>query len=402
MCPWKVGDEITVTPDALGKRGDSTATVDGWRLRIRGGVPGEAARVRIRHVSKGGPVAEADFVGTDAPSPLRREVVCPIHDRCGGCGLQHLDAFDRKVEQARQALSGEWGEPIRSPREYGYRTKTFLLSHGGRFGARPPRGSQLVDTAGCAVLRPEVEAACATVRERLDPRAVRTVMVRGNRAGQVQVTLVHRGPAPTFDLPFETIFTQRHDDDSNRICSTEREKLRRGSGAIEETWAGGLRTRIPPTAFVQGNPDVAEALYRAAADAVVGERVTEFYCGSGVAGLMTGLPLLGIDKSPGAVAIARENARRNGAFDRCRFEAMAAEDYDGPIGDTVLVNPPRAGCHESVLERIRGAARVVYLSCNPVTLARDIDRLGYRVESLRAADMLPQTPHLEVLAVLSP
>ncbi|MHC4450549.1 MAG: class I SAM-dependent RNA methyltransferase, partial [Planctomycetota bacterium] len=183
-------------PEGIGKRGDALAECAGFRLRVRGGIPGEEARVRVRHVSRGGPVAEADFLEAVTPHPLRREVRCPIHDLCGGCGLQHVDGFALKIEQAQRILPGPWKEPIESPLSYGYRAKTFLLSNGRSFGVRPPHGPDLVDTTGCAVLRPELEEALEVVRAQLDPATVRTVMVRGNRAGDVQVTLVHAAEPP--------------------------------------------------------------------------------------------------------------------------------------------------------------------------------------------------------------
>ncbi|MHC4940585.1 MAG: class I SAM-dependent RNA methyltransferase [Planctomycetota bacterium] len=392
----RVGDELLVTPDGIGRRGEATVEHDGIRLRIRGAIPGEPARVRIRHVSKGGPVAEADFVEAIEPHPLRREVRCPIHDDCGGCGLQHVDGFALKTEQAKKILPGPWGKPIPSPRPFHYRAKTFLLSDGKRFGVRPPRGPELIDTTGCAVLRPEIEEALTIVRTQLDAALVRTVMVRSNRAGEVQVTLVHRGEAPRVDLPFDHFFTQRHDAPGNRICSDEPEV---GGDPIREQY-GPLSASIPPTAFCQANPDVAEALYLAAATELTGETIAEFYCGAGVAGLLAAdrAHLTGIDKSPRAIELARANAAGRNA----EFHAVAAEDFPAADWDSVLVNPPRTGCHEAVLEAARSAKRLVYLSCNPVTLARDIQRLGWNCVSLRAADMLPQTPHLEVLAVLEP
>ncbi|MHC4408548.1 MAG: methyltransferase, partial [Planctomycetota bacterium] len=336
----RLGDELVVIPEGIGKRGDALAEYEGFRLRVRGGIPGEEARVRVRHVSRGGPVAEADFLEAVSPHPLRREVRCPIHDLCGGCGLQHVNGFALKIEQAQRILPGPWGLPIESPLSYGYRAKTFLLSDGRRFGVRPPRGSDLVDTTGCAVLRPELEHALETVRAQLDPAAVRTVMVRGNRAGEVQVTLVHGGDAPEVDLPFEHLFTQRHDAPGNRICSDEPEVQLRGDGPVRERY-GRLHAAIPPTAFCQANPDVAEALYVAAAEQLIGERIAEFYCGAGVAGLLAAdrAQLTGIDKSPRAIDLARANAVANGL--EAEFFAEAAEQFAARTWDSVLVNPPR-------------------------------------------------------------
>jgi 23S rRNA (uracil1939-C5)-methyltransferase len=243
------------------------------------------------------------------------------------------------------------------------------------------------------------------VRAKLDPSFARSVLVRANRAGDVQVTVVHDGPPPRLDLPFDRLFVQRHDAPGNRICSDEPEAQVAGDGPLVERY-GSLDAEIPPTAFCQANPDVAEALYAAAAAALTGRRLAEFYCGAGVAGLLaarrtgTGTRLVGIDRSPRAVEIARRNAARNDI--EAEYRAVSAEDFEGGPFDAVLVNPPRTGCHEAVLDRLVSARRVVYLSCNPATLARDIARLGFRCVSLRAADMLPQTPHLELLAVLEP
>jgi len=163
---------------------------------------------------------------------------------------------------------------------------------------------------------------------------------------------------------------------------------------------------VPPTAFMQGNLEVAEQLYERAAKELSGARIVELYCGSGAAGLIAlreheGATLVGLDKAPRAIAAAETNARRNGLAERCRFVTADAKEA-GLDGDVVLVNPPRAGCAGLVVDAIAKspAKTLVYLSCNPATLALDIERLGWDVVSLTPADMFPQTPHLEVLAVL--
>jgi 23S rRNA (uracil1939-C5)-methyltransferase len=395
-------------------------------VRIPNAICGEAARVRITHVSRGGPVAVAAYEGpAQAPHPARRRPPCPIHDACGGCGLQHIQesaALEMKVAQAKALLTREapWLAPLASPRAFGYRAKTFLLPqrHGPalRLGARPPRGEEMVDTTACGVLRPELEALAERTRAVLRDRTelegkLRSAMLRCNRRGETQLTLVHAGaPGPLPDLArqmgADAAFVQRHDAPGNVICSDRaKEQPVAGDGPIVETF-GTVTIEIPPTAFFQANPEVAEALYRAAAAELQGPRIGELYCGAGAAGLLAltlqaGTTLLGLDRSPRAIASARANAARNGLSGRCRFEAAAAEDAR-PAWDTVLVNPPRAGCHERVLAAIVAseARQVVYLSCNPVTLARDTERLGWPLLFVRPADMLPQTPHLELLAVL--
>jgi tRNA/tmRNA/rRNA uracil-C5-methylase (TrmA/RlmC/RlmD family) len=315
---------------------------------------------------------------------------------------------------------GEWKDPIPSPSPFRYRAKTFLLPQrrGERLvlGARPPRGAELVDTSGCAVLRPELEAlatrARAILSRRLDEEGhLRTVLLRCNRAGQTQLTLAHRDDAEWLEeaavaIGADAAFLQRHDLPGNRIHSDNEEVQVFGDGPVVERFPGPVEALVPPTAFFQGNPDVAERLYSEAAAALEGEHLAELYCGSGVAGLTAlrlrpGSTLLGVDRAPRAIATARANARRNGLEDRCRLDTAAAEEC-GFEAESVLVNPPRSGCHEAVLDAVvRSGARVlVYLSCNASSLARDIGRLGWPVGSITPADMFPQTPHLELLAVL--
>jgi len=420
--PFNEGDTVVVTPDELGARGAALALHEGWSVRVVGGLPGETARVRIVHVSKGGPVAEAKFLEVVGKShPGRCPVRCPIHSRCGGCGLQHATAASmlvEKIDQARKALPADvtWEEPVASQQAFGYRTKTFFLAEKGRFAVRSAGGRSLVDTRDCGVVTPALREASNDILDSLLPRVpLRTVMLRANRLGDVQATLVQAGaPTPELleaasDLPLDRVFVQQHDAPGNRIHSDEPEILVKGPGPVVESFAHGIESFVPPTAFCQGNPFVADAMYQHAASALTGDRIAEIYCGAGVAGLMAlkllpDATLYAIDKSPRAIATALANAQRNQMVDRCVFEAKAAEDLPDTKWDSVLLNPPRAGCHASVLERVRasGARRVVYMSCNPQTLARDVERLGWRVMSVRAGDMFPQTPHLELLVVLEP
>ncbi|MDH3592319.1 MAG: methyltransferase domain-containing protein, partial [Planctomycetota bacterium] len=311
-----------------------------------------------------------------------------------------------------------WREPIESPDPFGYRAKTFLIPQRRAallvLGARPPRGQRLVDTSGCAVLRPELEELARHIRQRLAGETalagpLRSILLRCNRAGRTQVTLVHRGERPglrRFRFKTDALFAQRHDAEGNRIHSDEPERLLHGDGPIREQF-GPVAVALAPTAFMQGNPAVAEALYHRAAAALDGPCIAELFCGGGAAGLWAlherpNATLVGVDRSPRSIALARDNAERNGLAERCTFECGRAEDAGGQW-DSVLVNPPRAGVHERVLQAIAAsrARTLVYLSCNPKTLARDRAALGWDVVDLVPADMFPQTPHLEILAVLA-
>jgi len=272
-----------------------------------------------------------------------------------------------------------------------------------------------VDVTGCVVLRPELEELSARVREVLAPHpelaeTLRSVMLRCNRDGATQMTLVHRGEGHDLDrlaraIAPDAAFLQRHDAGGGRICSDEPERQVVGDAPIRERFGESITSAVPPTAFLQGNPEVAEALYVAAAWLLEGRRIGELYCGAGTAGLLAlaqhpKAVLTGIDRSPRAIALARANAERHGLASRCTFLARDAEGAEADW-DVVLVNPPRSGCHASVLDAVARsrARRLVYLSCNAETLARDLDHLGWPTTSIQPADMFPQTPHLELLAL---
>ena len=418
--PFAKGDKIELTPTRWGKRGGAQADHAGWRVRIAGAIPGEPARATVLHVSKGGPVATARF---DAPAgdphPARIGPACPIHEPCGGCGLQHVEtqaAFAQKIAQAAEQLGVEPSGSIDSPRSFRYRAKTFMIPQavGPRLvlGARPPRGEELVDTSGCEVLREELEALAARVRAVLYRRTdeashLRSAILRCNRQGQTQLTLVHRGEADwlaeaAIAAGADATFLQRHDQPGNLIHSDERELLIAGEPLVERF--GPIEAVLPPTSFMQGNPDVAEALYDRAADALQGRKIVDLYCGGGAIGLLAlskgAGRLFGLDLSAGAITVAKENARRNGLAGRCHFLVADAREAD-LRGDAILLNPPRAGCDPAVLDAVArsDAKTLVYLSCNPETLARDLARLAWTTESITPADMFPQTPHLELLAV---
>jgi 23S rRNA (uracil1939-C5)-methyltransferase len=422
--PFHEGDSLELSPTRLGKRGEAEAEYEGWRVRIPGAIPGEPARVTLLHVSKGGPVARARFDGpAGEPDAARREPPCPIHDECAGCGLQQVTAaraLELKVRQAEELLGVALDAPIESPGEFHYRARTFLLPQARKdrlvMGARPRRGPRLVDTTGCAVLRPELEALAARVRavflRRTDESYhLRAALLRCNRAGETQLTLVHRRQAEWLEEAARAAgataaFVQRHDEPGNAIHSDEHEVMVAGEYPISERY-GAIDAMVPPTAFMQGNPDVAEILYeRVAAAVATGGTIAEIYCGGAVAGL-TALKsnpdarLVGLDRAPRAITAAHKNARRNGLHERCRFQVADATAADGDW-DVAIANPPRAGCDPAVLDAVTAsrAQRLVYLSCNPATLARDIAHLGWRVTSVVPADMFPQTPHLELLAIL--
>ena len=196
-----------------------------------------------------------------------------------------------------------------------------------------------------------------------------------------------------------------------------------GEDAIEDT-IGGIRYRISPQSFYQVNPVQTEKLYRTAlefADIKPGETVWDLYCGIGTISLFIAKELgsagevIGVEIVPEAIENAKENARRNG-ITNARFYAGAAEEVvpklisadgsESAKADVVVVDPPRKGCDRTLLDTIvrMSPKRIVYVSCDPATLARDVKVLaakGYEVKKARTCDMFPMGGHVETIVLMS-
>jgi 23S rRNA (uracil1939-C5)-methyltransferase len=236
---------------------------------------------------------------------------------------------------------------------------------------------------------------------------VRYVILRVNHAGQVLAVLVTPGrDCPRPPLPPQVIgLAQNLNASEGNVLVGEETIPLWGAPTLEER-VGQVRLRLSPTAFFQVNREVAARLYADARDwaALDGsERVLDLYCGVG--GLALTLAprareVLGVEAHAASIEDARASAALNQAAN-ARFLVGDAAQVDEPA-EVVVLNPPRKGCSPVLLGRLE-AQRILYVSCNPETLARDLAILktrGYRLERVRPYDMLPQTPHVEVLALL--
>lgn len=422
-------------------------TESGVELRVRDVVPGEALRVRVDHLSKGGPVAWGTAVEVVTSSPVRREAPCRIHGRCGACGIQQVEDAAQLEIKATEGIAGmpeglasalrPVGEWIRSPRADAYRHKSvwrpvlrdarYLL---GGYG----RGSHdVVSLAGCGVVCPallETHRAIIPVLEGVGRIAtppddsmtsgglLRTIIARASRSGDVLLTLVVRQDHPGFEAAANDLMRaapavvgvhlQVHDKAGDAVTSQAPTRRLGGRSWIEETLAG-RPFRLMPLGFFQVNPDVLEALVEWLRPHLAGRaRVLDLYCGGGVLGLAAAedsAELVGIDTNAEGIAAARKDAIRHERAGSATFLVgkPAAVTPEGPF-DVVIVDPPRAGLKGADRDSLLavGAGRIVYLSCHGASLARDAEALlgaGYTATALLAADMFPQTPHVEWVAV---
>ena len=449
--PVRKGEELELHIDSLAYGGNGVGRHDGFVVFARGGLPGDTVRARVTKVKRG--FAEGVVTELVAPSGARVEAPCRHFGVCGGCRFQDL-AYEvqlaEKERQVRDALVriGRFAEPPLEPivpaeAQYGYRNKLEYSFTAGEDDVelgfhRAGRWDEVIDIEECLLTTDLGNAVRLAVREwareeRLQPYDQETgrgylrhlVVREGRNTGQVLVVLV-TAPGERFETGYFVDVLRRFPEVRSihwAINDTPAEqtnlptKLLWGDEAIEEEILG-LRYRVRPSAFLQTNTAMAARLYELArgfAGLTGDENVYDLYCGTGTIGLALSAnarSVWGLEISEEAVACAIENAELNG-IENARFFAgnvgQTIEELREEAGspDVVVVDPPRAGLAGKALRRTGGlgAPRLVYVSCNPTTLASDLqvlrDEYGYVLERCRPVDMFPHTPHVESVSALS-
>jgi len=448
--PVSNGEEIDLRVDSLAFGGNGVGRVDGFVVFVRGGLPGDRVRARVTKTKRG--FAEATTQAVLEPSPERVEAPCPYFGTCGGCRFQDLGyaaQIAAKEDQVRDALVriGRMESPPVEPilpasSQYGYRNKLEYSFTAGDEGIelgfhRAGRWDEVIGIDACLLTTDLGNGVRNAVRdwareERLGPYDqatgsgyLRHLVVReGRNTGQVLVLLV-TSPGEHFETGYLVDVLRRFPEvrsvqwavnDSSGQHTNLPSAVLWGEEAIEEQLLS-LRFRLRPTAFLQTNTEMAEELYRIALEfaGLTGvENVFDLYCGTGTIGLSLAASariVHGVEISEESVACAIENAELNG-IENARFFAgnvgQSLEELVAEAGrpDVVVVDPPRAGLAGKALRRTGrlGAARIVYVSCNPTTLASDLRVLsaefGYELRRCRPVDMFPHTPHVESVSLL--
>ena len=448
--PVRLGDELELQVDSLAYGGNGVARLNGFVVFVRRGLPGDRVRARVTKVKRG--FAEAVAEQVLAPSGKRVAAPCEHFPACGGCRFQDLayeEQLAQKDAQVRDALVrlGGFREPPLEPivpaaSQFHYRNKleySFApTADGVALGFhRAGRWDEVLDVDRCWLttdvgnaIRNAVKAWAREERlEAYDQESqtgyLRHLVVReGRNTRQVLVQLV-TAPGERFDTGYFCDVLRRFPEvrsihwsvnDSPAEVTNLPTRLLWGEDAIEEE-LGELRFRIRPNAFLQTNTEMAERLYGLAREyaALTGrETVYDLYCGTGTIGLTLArdaLTVWGVEISEESVACAIENAELNGIVNAAFFAGNVGQSLEelaeraGPP-DVVVVDPPRAGLAGKALRRTGrlAAARIVYVSCNPTTLASDLkvlrDDWGYELARARPVDMFPHTPHVECVALV--
>jgi 23S rRNA (uracil1939-C5)-methyltransferase len=432
------------------------ASVDGRRVLIPGAVLGEVVRAQL--VGERGGAGVAEVIRVESPSPRRAEPSCRHFGVCGGCLFQNLDYgtqlelkerhLRRTLEKAGLGDAAGAVKPITpSPDLYGYRNK-MEFAFGERLGelalglrekvtARRQTYRRTLPLEECPIFGPVVERvfpifidfARENGLEGFEPATRKghlrhLVLRQAKRTGELMAVLV---TADCPDMDFSAVaerlaaaapelrsFIHVTNSRGSDIVEHERTRTIAGAPFIEEKLAG-LTFRIYSQTFFQTNTAGAELLYNRIRDEAglsPESVVLGLYCGSGAIELTLAAAarkVTGVDSSPANIANAVENALIN-RVDNVEFVPGSVEALvGGPLhepADVVVVDPPRVGLTGKALRQVllAGAATVVYVSCNPASLARDLRGFldaGYKFRSLSPFDLFPHTPHLETLAVLS-
>ncbi len=449
--PVRLGDEVELRIDSLAYGGSGVGRLDGFVVFVRGGLPGDRVRAEVTKVKRG--FAEAAASAVLEPSPQRVDAPCRHFGVCGGCRFQDL-AYESQVaakeQQVRDALVriGRIPEPPLEPilpaaSVYGYRNKLEYSFTAGEDAIdlgfhRAGRWDEVIGIEECLLTTDLGNAIRLAVRdwareEKLEPFDQATgegylrhlVYREGRNTGQALVVLV-TAPGERFETGyFVDVLRQAsprcarstgrsttrppRGRTSRRACSGARTPSRRRSSGCASASGRARSSRRTPRW-----PSSSTGWFGRPRGSTGTEKVFDLYCGTGTIGLSLARDareVWGLEISEEAVACAIENAELNGIANARFFAGNVGQTVEELVEeagspDVAIVDPPRAGLAGKALRRTGalGAQRIVYVSCNPTTLASDVKVLredfGYELLRCRPVDMFPHTPHVESVSLL--
>ena len=436
---------------SLGSEGEGIVRIDGFTVFVNGMLPGEKGKILIVKVKKS--FGYGKLTELTEPSPERTVPPCPYYKTCGGCSIQHMSykaqlEFKRnKVRDCVERIGGifgaEYPETIGMDEPWRYRNKAQYPVGKDRdgktvIGFYAPRSHRITDIDGCMLQMDGSEKIIEITRKYIEKYNIpvydetahsgllRHVITRTSRStGEMMVTFVINGK----NLPHSAELIEELEKTgyvASVVLNINREKTNAILGAKSLTlWGkdtirdeiGGVKFDISSLSFYQVNPAQTEKLYGIAID-LAGlsgrESVIDVYCGIGTISLLAAkkaAKVYGVEIVERAVEDARHNAGING-IENASFEAGKAEDIlpkmyaEGTRADVIFVDPPRKGLEPSVIEAVCGMEpdRIVYVSCDPATLARDLKlfaQRGYGTGKINTVDMFCQTGHVETVVLLS-
>jgi len=443
----KFSGDITYKLEITGltHEGQGVGKIDGFVVFVDSALPGETVTVKIVKETKS--YAVGKLVGVDKPSKDRAIPFCPVFDKCGGCAVQHMSyqaQLDFKKDTVLQNIRRIGGlekvkvlDTIGMANPFKYRNKVqypvSMVDNQIKIGFYESRSHNIIDSTQCDIQPEESNVIRELVREfcRLNNISIydektgkgllRHVMVRkGFTTGEMMVVLVINGQELPDSEKLIKALTEKYDNiksivlnintRNTNIILGDKNICLFGQNYISD-YIGKFRFNISPLSFFQVNPIQTEVLYNKAleyAQLTGSETVFDLYCGIGTISLFLSekaKKVIGVEVVPEAIEDAKENALLNNVTN-AQFIAGEAEVVipklyeEGIRADVVVVDPPRKGCDEVLLNTLveMQPQRIVYVSCNPSTLARDMKYLhqhGFEPLEVQPVDMFPWSSHVE-------
>ncbi len=438
---------ITIRAEDCTAEGSAVCKQDGLVIFVPGGLKGELLSVKILKVKRNCAYGKIEQIIESSPD--RITPACPVSLKCGGCIFGHLD-YNTELAQKQRIVADAFTHiakldvpvnEILSGENSRYRNKAqYPVDINGDVGFFARHSHRIVPCDDCN-LQPEIfKIALDIIKqwmqqnnitgydETANKGTIRHIYLRlAEGTNQLMVTMVINAKAlPSSDLLIEALKTALPDSfytlvininqNVTNVILSDKCKTLYGSGYITDIICG-IKIRISCLSFYQVNRDMAQKLYQKVAELAQPKDkiLLDLYCGAGAIGLSMSKDakkIIGVEIIPQAVRDAQFNAKQNG-IENARFICADAADAakqlkeEGIKPDVVILDPPRKGCCEQVIEAVaRGFApdRIVYISCDPATLARDCARfaaLGYKTTNATPADLFPRTAHVETVALLS-
>ncbi|WP_029267731.1 23S rRNA (uracil(1939)-C(5))-methyltransferase RlmD [Virgibacillus alimentarius] len=449
--PVKKNETITLTFEDLTHEGNGVGKINGYPLFVPYALPGEAASVKVVKVNKN--FAFGKLLKVHKPSPDRVKAPCNVYHKCGGCQLQHM-SYDMQLKMKRDQVKNVMRKiahldhiPVHpvigmeDPWRYRNKVSIPVGEKDGELitGFYQKRSHRIIEDMETCVVQDEVnDRSIEAVRriasslgikaydEKTHRGVLRHVMVRtGQKTNETMIVLVTRTQELphkkelikelTETYPHVKSIIQNINDERTNVILGKKVKLLWGEEYIYDM-IGDIKFAISAKSFYQVNPPQTEKLYKQAleyANIDHNDVVIDAYCGIGTISLFLAQKakkVYGVEVVPEAISDAKKNAKINGITNAAFYVGEAEKvmpwwTAQGLKPDVIVVDPPRKGCDEELLKAMINMMpkRIVYVSCNPSTLARDLRILedgGYATQEVQPVDMFPQTGHVECCSLL--
>lgn len=441
----KKNQDFEVDISDMGYEGEGITKIDGYTTFVKGALKGEKAQIKMLKVNKD--YGFAKLLKVLKHSENREEPVCASFEKCGGCNLQHMSyesQLDYKTNLVKATLKKSLGyevnveEIIGMGIPYNYRNKVQYPVCDNKIGFYAGRTHSLIENEKCYIQNEVADKLAkdafkitqknnvSTYNEKTGKGCLRHIITRvGVNTNEMMLVLVTNGDELKNEkkiveeivsmYPRITAIVQNINEKNSNVILGDRCVNLYGEGYIYDR-LGDYKFKISPLSFYQVNPVQTEVLYNVAkdfAELTRNENVFDLYCGIGTISVFVAdeaKNVFGVEIVEDAIKDAKENAemneKKNVEFICGKAEEVIPQKYkEGKTADVVFVDPPRKGCDVKLLETLKEmkSKKIVYISCNPATLARDLKYLtesGYEIKKVQPVDMFPQTSHIENVVLL--